>query len=541
MRARFRFVLAAFVAAFWGGSIRAQQAGDAPAADSRMLIQKTIRTNVGGLLVQGTFVVDSGDEDDPETRRRQKQVTLSVANFDEAVYRQTPSGPTPGPDQVRQRLAALLARKLGDVERLCQLTHAQRQKLELAGRGDRHRLFERVEEFRLKSRTVCEPDDQTSEMDTLLNWAKGLLREVQPLKVALASDPFGVGSLFSKTLAGMISPAQLAEFRQQQATASQSALSAVGAGLPAPLTPAERDARLAIILAEWEKASSKVERLDCQFLRFKYDRTFEVEWRGRGSLAIEKLGRAMYQIGPDAIQPGAVGNKRGTNGVLYELKSEAFERWHWTGNKVIKVSEKERTYEELSLAKNEKTGEFQPEPPALPEEAAPSEEPPRRKDSDAPAKQRQRRGEGASLGELVIGVAGGVVVASAASKIDWAGVFEAIGEFPLARPFLLGMNAADLTKRFQVDLKQETDTEIRLEFIPKREKDRAMISKTLLILSKDRYQPVAIKTVDPTGAEIVHVFKDVKINPRGPVESLEQPNLRGYRRVLNEVAAPERR
>jgi hypothetical protein len=116
-----------------------------------------------------------------------------------------------------------------------------------------------------------------------------------------------------------------------------------------------------------------------------------------------------------------------------------------------------------------------------------------------------------------------------------------MAEFPIGRPFLLGLSVADLTERFHVALKKETDREIWLEFVPKIEKDRANISNAVLILSKDRYQPVAVKTVDPTGAEIVHVFKDVKINPRGPVESLEQPNLRGYRRVLNEVAAPERR
>jgi hypothetical protein len=127
-------------------------------------------------------------------------------------------------------------------------------------------------------------------------------------------------------------------------------------------------------------------------------------------------------------------------------------------------------------------------------------------------------------------------VSAAISKVDWAGVFDGIGEFPLARPFLLGMNAADLTERFQVDLKQETDTEVRLEFIPKLKKEQANITKAILILSKDGYRPRALKTLDPTGCETVHVFKDVQINPRGLVEDLEHPNLNGYRRVLNEPA-----
>jgi hypothetical protein len=98
------------------------------------------------------------------------------------------------------------------------------------------------------------------------------------------------------------------------------------------------------------------------------------------------------------------------------------------------------------------------------------------------------------------------------------------------------MSARELKNRFQIELKKETDTEVWLEFTPRLAKDRANVSKAVLILAKNGYRPMALKIVDPTDAEMVHVFKDVQINRRGPVEDLERPNLRGYRRVLNEPA-----
>src|SRR5260221_1096900 len=40
-------------------------------------------------------------------------------------------------------------------------------------------------------------------------------------------------------------------------------------------------------LADWERASSKVRRLDCEFMKFMYLSDFEVEKRGRGTIAVD--------------------------------------------------------------------------------------------------------------------------------------------------------------------------------------------------------------------------------------------------------------
>ncbi len=303
-------------------------------------------------------------------------------------------------------------------------------------------------------------------MTLLLEWGKSVSREIQPLKAPLVIGPFGKRSLFDKALAGMISPGQLAEFRRQQSIATAQPAQPLNGGVrpPLALAIARPNANLAEVLAEWEKAASRIDRLDCQFSRFKYDRTFEVEWRGKGSLALERTGRATYRIEPEPIKPGAVGNKRGADGATYKLKSDEPDRWHWTGKSVIRVNEKTRTFEELVLPGN------------------------------------------------------------------------AFSQLPLPRPFLLGMPAAELKDRFQIELKKETDTEVWLEFVPRLAKDQANLTKAILILSKDQYRPKALKMLDPVGAETVHVFKDVQVNRRGPVDDLERPNLHDYRRILNEPA-----
>ncbi len=54
-----------------------------------------------------------------------------------------------------------------------------------------------------------------------------------------------------------------------------------------PEEPQKPAADLDQILADWEKAASKIRRLDGDFSRFKYDRTFEVEKRAEGTFALE--------------------------------------------------------------------------------------------------------------------------------------------------------------------------------------------------------------------------------------------------------------
>jgi hypothetical protein len=369
MRAHYRLVLAAFAAIVWNASpVRAQQEGGAPVVQERLVARSRVIVN-GALFEATTSELLPVDVDDPETARPKTHTRLSIVNFNSAVFGQSQSNAILDADQEHQRLAALLTTKISHIEELFGLKAAQKQKLELAGRGDLHRLFEKIEDLRQKCDALTEHDQRQNGMNLLLEWGRGISREIQPLKATLAQGPFGEDSLFSKTLAGMLSREQMAEYRRRDlAAAPQPARPVAGMRPAVPRAKADRDARLAAVLTEWERASSRIDRLDCQFLRFKYDRTFEVEWRATGSLAIEKSGRAMYRVTAGPIKPGEVSQKLTPTGAPYALKSETPERWHWTGNRVVKVNEKERTYEELIRDAKANRDEFEPEPPALPEE-----------------------------------------------------------------------------------------------------------------------------------------------------------------------------
>jgi len=106
-------------------------------------------------------------------------------NFDQWLYRdlQNSAG-------ARSRLDALLLLRLEDVVQACSLSDTQRQKLQLAGRGDIKRFFDRVEELRRRFQLVKSDQNRIGE----------ILQEIQPLQLTFQTGPFGDTSIFSKTL-----------------------------------------------------------------------------------------------------------------------------------------------------------------------------------------------------------------------------------------------------------------------------------------------------------------------------------------------------
>jgi hypothetical protein len=100
----------------------------------------------------------------------------------------------------RQRLDALLASKVQDIDRVCHLTDAQRKKLQLAGRGDICRFFERYEGVKLKPQ-LLEPDE---------HGVLAIQREVQSLRMTLQSGLFHEESLLHKSLRNTLTGEQFA-------------------------------------------------------------------------------------------------------------------------------------------------------------------------------------------------------------------------------------------------------------------------------------------------------------------------------------------
>lgn len=104
----------------------------------------------------------------------------------------------------RDQAATSLAASLYFVERVGDLTPAQRSKLELAGHGDIHRFFDDVQSA-----------DPGKTKFTQQEWQE-LHLSLQPLQVRFAAGLHGPGSLFRKTIPTVLTSAQLEIYDRMQ-------------------------------------------------------------------------------------------------------------------------------------------------------------------------------------------------------------------------------------------------------------------------------------------------------------------------------------
>jgi TIGR03009 family protein len=109
-------------------------------------------------------------------------------------------------------------------------------------------------------------------------------------------------------------------------------------------------------------------------------------------------------------------------------------------------------------------------------------------------------------------------------------------------PFLFGMKADRAKKRYKLKLLRKNDTEIWLQAVPRWDTDAGNWEKAVIIIDAEKFVPNAVKLYDPTGAETVHIFKNIEINPKrgfldwGPDPFV--PKLRGFRPVNSGDKAP---
>lgn len=103
-------------------------------------------------------------------------------------------------------------------------------------------------------------------------------------------------------------------------------------------------------------------------------------------------------------------------------------------------------------------------------------------------------------------------------------------------PFLFGMKAERAKQRYQkIELLKKTDErEIWLRVVPRFREDATNWSEALIIIDRATYVPKAVQLIDPSGAESVHKFLNVEVNPkRGWFESDPfKPDLRRYKPAL---------
>ena len=160
------------------------------------------------VIVEAVLAAGDDDEDEvaPDVQPRPKQqFRIAPASCDQLLF-----GKGRDEAEARRQLGARLTEKVTALSRVCGLTQAQSQKLELAGRGDIHRFFEQTAQLRSKLEAMHEGD--AGDHRALLRQVMALSRESRPLRETFAAGPFGEGTLFAKALRRMLTPEQAARY-----------------------------------------------------------------------------------------------------------------------------------------------------------------------------------------------------------------------------------------------------------------------------------------------------------------------------------------
>jgi hypothetical protein len=155
-----------------------------------------IRLSAAALLVILNAGAPARAQDDPEPEAeqpvpRRSQPVMTAEQLDQWIFRGSA-------DAARDRLESRLVRVIDQVDQMYALTPEQRKKLEVAGRGDIKRLFDRVQETK-------EQLDRTAEDPVR---AHSVFLEVQTLQREIQQNYFEEGSLFAKTLKKVLTPGQ---------------------------------------------------------------------------------------------------------------------------------------------------------------------------------------------------------------------------------------------------------------------------------------------------------------------------------------------
>jgi hypothetical protein len=126
------------------------------------------------------------------------QRAMPEAQFDQWVFQQDQNAAG-----ARKRLEAFLTLQVEEIDRACGLTDAQKQKVQLTGRGDIARFFSRYEELRQKFLRL-NPDQE--------RFMQEMWQEIRPLQMTLQTGLFQDDSLLFKSLHHTLTPEQLPRY-----------------------------------------------------------------------------------------------------------------------------------------------------------------------------------------------------------------------------------------------------------------------------------------------------------------------------------------
>jgi hypothetical protein len=126
-----------------------------------------------------------------------QQLHFAEANFDQWMFQ-----PLGNARQAQQKIETQVKLQLAELDRVGKLSEAQRQKLELAARGDVQRFLEEVEVLRRKFNGL--KGDQ--------NAANQMWQEIQPLQARHNRGLTGPGSLLVKVIPKTLTPEQARQY-----------------------------------------------------------------------------------------------------------------------------------------------------------------------------------------------------------------------------------------------------------------------------------------------------------------------------------------
>jgi hypothetical protein len=152
------------------------------------------------VLAQGEFEAGLDDIEEAEDQE-QGQFNIGIENFDRWVF-----GHWGTRRAAQSRLQSHLTVHIDAVDRVCDLTEAQQEKLRLAGQGDIWEFFNEVEEVRklfLEARKDRQQFNQA--------W-----QHIQPVQQKLQAGLFHSQSLMRKCARGILEPEQEIRYLQQE-------------------------------------------------------------------------------------------------------------------------------------------------------------------------------------------------------------------------------------------------------------------------------------------------------------------------------------
>jgi hypothetical protein len=132
-------------------------------------------------------------------------------NFEQWVFNRG-GGPAQNAASARQELDRSLLLNIQDIDRVCKLTEAQKKKLQLAGRGDIKRFYDRYEVVWQKFQRVKQKQQDDNNWQEL--WQE-LWRDISPLQMDIQTGLFHEDSLLRKSLRHTLTAEQLPRYQAE--------------------------------------------------------------------------------------------------------------------------------------------------------------------------------------------------------------------------------------------------------------------------------------------------------------------------------------